>query len=109
MRDNRAGSDDHLAFLRRMVRNYTRAVRARELIDAECSLAHLASLRRELDEQTALIVLELHEQGLSWQAIGDGLGMTRHAAYTKYVARARLDPAFPSENSEVGRDERANH
>jgi hypothetical protein len=97
-RDNKAGSAQHCAFLCAMIRNYTTKVRAGELVDAE-PLAQLAAIQRELDEQTALIVLQLHERGLSWQEIGDGLGMDRAAAYNKYVRRARPDRLLSSDNT----------
>jgi hypothetical protein len=97
-RENRAGDQAHADFLCRMVRNYTKKVRQGDLVDAE-PLRQLARVERELEEQKALIVHELKARGLSWQEIGDGLGMTRSAAYTKYVARAC--PVFPSENAET--------
>ena len=97
-RDNRAGSDRHVGFLCDMIRNYTKQVRAGKIGDRE-TLAHLAMLRRELDEQTALIVLELNARGVSWQEIGDGLGMDRAAAYNKYVRRVRVDRVLSDDNA----------
>jgi hypothetical protein len=97
-RDNKAGSEAHGEFLCSMIRNYTRQVRAGEL-DADAGLTHMARLRRELEEQTALMVLELRSQGQTWDQIGTALGMTRHAAYTKYVGRARVDSLFSDENT----------
>jgi len=99
-RDNQAGSERHAKFLCDMIRNYTTQVRAGEL-DADAALSHMARLRRELDEQTALMVLELRSKGQTWDQIGTALGMTRHAAYTKYVARARVDLLFSDENRSV--------
>lgn len=98
-RDNKAGSDDHVGFLCRMIRNYTKKVRAGEIGDRE-TLAHLAMMRRELDEQTALIVLEMNARGVSWQEIGAGLGMDRAAAYNKYVRRVRVDRVLSKDNSQ---------
>lgn len=97
-RDNKAGSDAYTASVRRQLRVFPRRAREGEL-DAEGALAPLREIQRELDEQIALTVHELRAQGLTWQQIGDGLGMTRHAAYTKYVARARVDLLFPDENT----------
>lgn len=97
-RDNKAGSEAYLKSVCRMIRSYTKAVRAGEIGDSE-TLAHLAALRRELDEQTALCVLEMNSRGVAWQEIGDGLGMDRAAAYNKYVRRVRVDRLLSDDNA----------
>jgi len=43
-------------------------------------LAALAEVRRTAHSWISVMVVEARKQGLSWQAIGDALGVTRQAA-----------------------------
>ena len=82
-RDHRAGSDEYLKFMKRLMRMYGRRIKEGQLdID---SLTQLKDIQAELDEQTREVVMSLRGQGYSWTAIGGALGMNRASAYKKYL------------------------
>lgn len=51
-------------------------------------LAYLVAMRQELDAATRAAVNGLRAQGRSWEAIAQGLGMTRQGAIKAYATDA---------------------
>jgi hypothetical protein len=89
-RDNRAGTDEYLAFGLRMLRSYGR--RAAESGADGDTLAALAALAAECDRQMAETVRVMRSAdggAFSWAEIGDALGITRAAAFKRWGA---MDP-----------------
>lgn len=87
----RSGTEEYAKFAMRMLRSYGRRAKEGEVdIDA---LTQLADIQRQLDDQMAETVLALRAQGFSWDQIGQALGMTRSAAYKKFVGRPGISDA----------------
>lgn len=93
-RDNKAGSAEHARFIRNLLKNYPRRVREQST-DGLDALEQLSEIQAQLDERTAEVVLELRSQGYSWSQIGGAYGITREAAYRKWVGRAGVADTSP--------------
>jgi hypothetical protein len=55
--------------------------------DPATGLAAVAALRRLLEELEALHVHNARDQGWSWEAIADALGVKRQSAHKKHARR----------------------
>jgi len=58
--------------------------------DPAVGLRAVASLRRLLEGLELLQVENAREQGWSWEAIADALGVTRQAVHKKHAGSVRL-------------------
>jgi hypothetical protein len=85
MRKRAVETADYLRMVERMIRAAGRRVgRA----DAE-DLGQLVALRLVLDEAIVKAVVELRDDGITWESIGEATGTTRQAAIMKWAAAAR--------------------
>lgn len=73
-------NDEYAAFLRRVIRAYSRRV-ARGDIDA---LTDMTTLAADLDQAIGDAVTGLRAKGYSWAEIGLRLGITRQAAQQRW-------------------------
>lgn len=73
-------NDEYAAFLRRVIRAYSRRIAAGD-IDALADAAFLAS---QLDTAVRASVTGLRRRGYSWADIGRQLGVTRQAAQQRF-------------------------
>lgn len=88
--EKQAGTEQYFCFMKRVLKAYHKRAVADELDIT--ALEQLAELQRLLDEQTAEVVMVMRDQGYSWADIGKRLGMTRAAAYKRFVGRpGRVD------------------
>lgn len=62
--------------------------------DPEAALAAVVALRRLADRLELAAVHVAIEQGWSWAAVADALGVSRQAAHKKF-ARRRVSPRNP--------------
>lgn len=76
-------ADEFGAFVRRVLRAYSRRVADRD-IDGLTGLAQLAA---DVDAATAAAVAQLQAAGYSWADIGRALGITRQGAFQRYGKR----------------------
>lgn len=67
--------------VKRIVRAHGRTVGQ---TGGEWELGELVGLRSEVETAIATAVAGLRDRGLSWQNIGDALGVTKSAAYQRY-------------------------
>lgn len=91
MGDIRTGGDHdaYLAAVGRMVR-----AAGRRIGDADpCDLMALRLLSQQVDDVLADAVARQRLAGHSWQAIADGLGITRQAAHKQYARLVALREA----------------
>ncbi len=88
------GADRHLAAVFRSVRTLTNEADEPVSATAEglsTALNHLAGLAERVDWALLSVVGEARSLGMSWQAIGASLGVSKQAAqqrFAKYVAEA---------------------
>jgi hypothetical protein len=73
-------NDEYAAFVRRVIRAYSRRVASGD-IDA---LTGMTALSADLDTAIGEAVTGLHAQGYSWADIGLRLGITRQAAQQRW-------------------------
>ncbi|MCP9949287.1 hypothetical protein [Actinomadura madurae] len=78
-------NDEYAAFLRRILRAYSRRIASG---DVE-ALAYLAEVAAELDVATHDAVTGLRAYGYSWSDIARPLGITRQAAQQRWGGEAR--------------------
>jgi hypothetical protein len=83
-RRNPVENDEFAAFLRRVIRAYSRRVSAGD-IDAIIGMANLSA---ELDTAIRDAITGLREHGYSWADIGTRLGVTRQAAQQRWGGEA---------------------
>jgi hypothetical protein len=91
--ENKTGTEQYAAFMKRIVRSYGRKAKAGELDTT--ALTQLVELQAMLDEQTRDTVHGLRSLGYSWAEIGDALGMTRAGAFKKYGEAPEGSPRKP--------------
>jgi hypothetical protein len=77
-------NDEYGAFIRRIVRAYSRRVADGD-VEALALMLHLAN---ELDTAIAEAVKGLHTNGYSWAEISSRLGITRQAAQQRWGTRS---------------------
>lgn len=88
------GTDRALAAVVRSVRGLVHESGDRQRADPEglgAALGHLAALAERVDWALLSVVGEARAAGMSWQAIGAALGVSKQAAqqrFGRYVARA---------------------
>jgi hypothetical protein len=88
------GADRHLAAVVRAVRAVAQESGQRQRSDTEgltAALGHLSALAERVDWALLSVVGEARALGMSWQAIGAALGVTKQAAqqrFARYVAEA---------------------
>ncbi len=76
---DQANSPAHMtAQARELVRDYVETSAGVE------TLRELAFTRRTVDQLTRIAVADARAGGLSWQEIGDALGITRQAAHERF-------------------------
>ena len=73
-------NDEYAAFVRRIIRAYTRRVATGDIE----ALADMVDLSRQVDDAIAQAVHGLREYGYSWGEIADRLGITRQAAHQRW-------------------------
>ena len=73
-------NDEYAAFLRRVIRAYSRRIAAGD-IEAIATMAHLAD---HLDTAIRQAITGLREQGYSWADIALRLGITRQGAQQRW-------------------------
>jgi hypothetical protein len=73
-------ADEFGAFVRRVLRAYSRRVADRDV----AGLTGLAQLAADVDAATADAVAQLVAGGYSWADIGTALGITRQGAFQRY-------------------------
>ena len=73
-------NDEYAAFLRRVIRAYSRRVAAGD-IEAITTMAHLAD---DLEDATRQAITGLREFGYSWADIAMRLGITRQGAQQRW-------------------------
>ncbi len=73
-------NDEYAAFVRRILRAYTRRVATGDIE----ALTDLIALSAVLDEAIAQAVQGLRGHGYSWSEIADRLGITRQAAHQRW-------------------------
>ena len=73
-------NDEYAAFLRRVIRAYSRRVGAGD-IEAITTMAHLAD---HLEDATRQAITGLRESGYSWADIAMRLGITRQGAQQRW-------------------------
>ena len=73
-------NDEYAAFLRRVIRAYSRRVAAGD-IEAITTMAHLAD---DLEDATRQAITALNDFGYSWADIGMRLGITRQGAQQRW-------------------------
>jgi hypothetical protein len=73
-------NDEYAAFLRRVIRAYSRRVAAGD-IEAITTMAHLAD---DLEDATRKAITGLREFGYSWADIAMRLGITRQGAQQRW-------------------------
>lgn len=78
-------NDEYAAFVRRVIRAYSRRVTAGD-IDALTDMARLAD---ELDIAIHRAVIGLRAHGYSWADIAARLGITRQAAHQRWGGETR--------------------
>jgi hypothetical protein len=85
------------AMVKRMVRAHGRRVAAGDPVD----LAPLVELRGVLEEAIGHAVAGLVEEGFSWREVGEGLGVSREAAWKRYQSHvaARAVPGGDAETA----------
>lgn len=88
-RENQAGTDTYLGFMQRGVKAYSKAAAAGDVDTTH--LEHLAEVQAAVEQAQADVAMALRAQGYSWQQIGDALGITRAAAYRRYVGAEGTD------------------
>jgi hypothetical protein len=81
-------NDEYAAFLRRVIRAYSRRVAAGD-IEAISSMAHLAD---DLDQAIRDAITGLREYGYSWADIAMRLGVTRQGAQQRWGTTADGTP-----------------
>lgn len=79
-------SVDHT--IRHGVRSILRSVVKRNDFDVP-DLAALAQLQLELDAAMRVAIVNLRDQGHSWQALADALGVTRQAMHKRFALELR--------------------
>lgn len=85
MRKRAVETSDYLRMVERMIRAAGRRVgRA----DAE-DLGQLVALRFVLEKAIVDAVVELRDDGITWESIGEATGTTRQAAIMKWAEAAR--------------------
>lgn len=75
------------------VAQFSHEVGRSDMTAEEARLADLVGLREALDEVQEMTVDDARAAGLTWQQIGDALGVTRQAVYHRYVDRRRVGDA----------------
>jgi uncharacterized protein with PIN domain len=76
---------EYAAMVKRMIRAHGRRVAKADMRD----LADLLSLRAELESVISASVSHLHDdEGYSWSEIGEGMGVTKQAAFQRYGKKA---------------------
>ena len=73
-------NDEYAAFLRRVIRAYSRRVAAGD-IEAITTMAHLAD---QLEDATRQAITGLRQSGYSWADIAMRLGITRQGAQQRW-------------------------
>jgi hypothetical protein len=81
-------NDEYAAFLRRVIRAYSRRVAAGD-IEAISTMAHLAD---DLDQAIRQAISGLREYGYSWADIAMRLGITRQGAQQRWGTTADGNP-----------------
>jgi hypothetical protein len=76
-------NDQYAAFVRRVVRAYSRRVATG---DVE-AITHMVALSRDLDTAIGHAIRGLRSFGYSWAEIAARLGITRQAAHQRWGAR----------------------
>jgi hypothetical protein len=84
-RRRRVENDEYSAFVRRILRAYSRRVGVGDG-DVE-ALALMLGLAEEIDTAIAEVVKGLRDCGYSWAEIGSRLGITRQAAQQRWGSR----------------------
>lgn len=83
-------NDNYAAFLRRVIRAYSRRVAAGD-IDA---ITNMAAMSEEIDAAIRQAIVGLRRSGYSWADIAARLGITRQGAQQRWG-----DPANPANDS----------
>jgi hypothetical protein len=78
-------NDDYAAFLRRVLRAYSRRIASGDIE----ALAYLAEIAEELHTVTCHAVTGLRAYGYSWADIARPLGITRQAAQQRWGGDTR--------------------
>jgi hypothetical protein len=84
-RKRQTEGSEYGAFIRRVLRAYSRRVAAG---DVE-TLRDLAALADHVDQAITEAVAGLRDQGYSWSEIGARLGVSKQAAQQRWAARER--------------------
>jgi hypothetical protein len=77
---------DYLSMVRRMIR----AAGKRVAWADEPELRELVDMRKHLDEAIQHAVERQRDRGVTWQRIGDALGITRQAAQERFKVKPAL-------------------
>jgi hypothetical protein len=76
-------NDEYAAFIRRIIRAYSRRIATGDIE----ALRDLLALARDIDTATDSAVEGLRAFGYSWADIGDRLGISRQAAHERWGRR----------------------
>ena len=88
-------NDEYAAFLRRVIRAYSRRIAAGDIE----AIAVMAGLASDLEDATRQAINELNAFGYSWADIGMRLGITRQGAQQRWS-----DPPDPATDPSSTRD-----